>query len=149
MLEINNRVYATGVYNFQGARIPVPSGQNIDAWRNYLEDYSNNKILEFLEFGRPSSFKYSALLLSTFKNHQSEIEYTDHVHTYLQVEFGKNVMLGQFVSPPVVPLHLSPLMTCPKKESQIRIIVVDFSWPRGMSMNDRIPVNEYLGSPID
>ena len=28
MLEINNRVYATGVYNFRDARIPVPSSMN-------------------------------------------------------------------------------------------------------------------------
>ena len=27
--------------------------------------------------------------------------------------------------------------------------MVDLSWPRGMSINDGIPVNEYLGSPID
>ena len=35
------------------------------------------------------------------------------------------------------------------KESQICRIVVDLSWPLGMSINDGIPENEYLGSQID
>ena len=122
---------------------------NIAAWREYLHDYPDNRIVDYLEFGWPSSFVHSAPLMSTFKNHQSGVEYSDHVRTYLQVKLGKNAILGPFVSPPVVPLHLSPIMTRPKKESEIRRIVVDLSWPRGMSINDGIPVNEYLGSPKD
>ena len=149
MLDIYGRVVKTGAYNFQAARIPIPSGLNIAAWREYLHDYHDNRIVDYLEFGWPSSFVHSAPLMSTFKNHQSGVEYSDHVRTYLQVELGINAILGPFVSPPVVPLHLSPIMTRPKKESEIRRIVVDLSWLRGMSINDGIPVNEYLGSPKD
>ena len=143
MLDIYGRVVKTGAYNFQAARIPIPSGLNIDAWRKYLHDYHNNRIVGYLDFGWPSGFMHSAPLMSTFKNHQSGAEYSDHVHTYLQVE------LGPFVSPPVVPLHLLPIMTRPKKESEITRIVVEMSWPRSMSINDGIPINEYLGSAID
>ena len=57
--------------------------------------------------------------------------------------------MGPFVEPPVVPMHVSPVMTRPKKDSDVRRIVVDLSWPRGYSVNDGIHKNDYLGSPIN
>ena len=67
MLDIYSRVINTGAYNFQVARIPIPGGLNIAAWREYLNDYYDNKIVDYLEFGWPSSFVHSAPLMSTSK----------------------------------------------------------------------------------
>ena len=47
-------------------------------------------------------------------------------------------------SPPVVPL-----MTWPNKDSELCRVVVDLSWPRGLSIDDGIPLHEYLGKLIN
>ena len=88
-------------------------------------------------------------MLSTFRNHQSGVEFSAHIDAYIKVELEKKAILGPFEVPPVVPLHLSPLMTRPKKESELRRVVVDLSWPRGLSINDGIPSHQYLGEPIN
>ena len=72
-----------------------------------------------------------------------------HIDSYLDVEQGKSAILGPFSAPPIVPILISPIMTRPKKDSLVRRLVVDLSWPRGLSINDGIPSNEYLGRSID
>ena len=54
--ELFNKIAFSEMYNFQKARVRVPSGFNIEAWRRYLEDYEDKKIVDFLEFGWPMSF---------------------------------------------------------------------------------------------
>ena len=148
MLEIYNRVFASARYNYQMERIPIPSGLHLDAWKSFLRDYEDREILDFLEFGWPSNFIHSSSLLSTFKNHKSGSEFSSHIDAYLKVESDKFAILGPFKIPPVTPIHISPLMTRPKKGSELRRVVVDLSWPRGMSLNDGIPANEYLGRAV-
>ena len=149
MLSIYNRVFHTKKYNFQEAKIPIPSGLKIDAWTEYLSDYHDKEIVQFLNYGWPSGFMHYAPLMSTLQNHQSGIQFPSHVESYINTEIGKKALLGPFVEPPVVPIHISPVMTRPKKDSDVRRIVVDLSWPRGYSVNDGIHKNEYLGSPIN
>ena len=149
MLDIYNRVFHSGMYNYQDQQIPIPSGLNIAAWEIYLQEYTDKEIIKFLQFGWPSNFEHSACLQSTFKNHQSGVEYASHIDSYLDVERGKSAILGPFSAPPIVPIHISPIMTRPKKDSLVRRVVVDLSWPRGMSINDGIPSNEYLGRSIN
>ena len=49
MLEIHSKLSETGCYNFQKTRIPIPSGLNIKAWKNYLVsiDYADREILHY------------------------------------------------------------------------------------------------------
>ena len=149
MLEIYSRVFETGCYNFQRAKIPIPSGLNIESWNTYLVDYADKEILNFLEFGWPSNFNHQACLQSTFINHKSGVDYSNHIDTYIGVEKEKQALLGPFKASPIVPMHISPLMTRPKKESLTRRVVVDLSWPRGLSINDGIPLNDYLGKAVN
>ena len=148
MLEIYNKVFKTSNYNYKIARIPIPSGLHMNMWRSFLDEYQDKEILEFLEYGWPSNFTHSSSLQSTFKNHSSAREFSSHIDAYLKVEADKFAILGPFTVPPVTPIHLSPLMTRPKKDSDLRRVVVDLSWPRGMSLNDGIPMYEYLGKPV-
>ena len=148
-LSIYNRVFHTKKYNFQEAKIPIPSGLKIDAWTEYLSDYKDKEIVQFLNYGWPSGFMHSAPLVSTLQNHQSGSQFPSHVESYIGTEIGKRALMGPFAEPPVVPMHISPVMTRHKKDSEIRRIVVDLSWPRGYSVNDGIPKNDYLGSPIN
>ena len=149
MLDIYNRVLATGTYNYRVARLPLPSGLNVESWKLYLQDYHDGEIVNFLEFGWPSNFQVGNPLKSTLTNHGSGVNYNKHIDFYIEKEIGLNAMLGPFSVPPVAPVHISPIMTRPKKGSEMRRVVVDLSWPRGMSVNDAIPGNEYLGAPIN
>ena len=148
MMGIYNRVCATGRYNHEIANIPIPSGLHMDAWKLYLEGYEDGGIVKFLEYGWPSNFNHASPLLSTFRNHKSGMDFGSHIETYIKTEMDKFAILGPFSAPPTIPLHLSPLMTRPKKGSELRRVVVDLSWPHGMSINDGIPSNEYLGEPV-
>ena len=148
MMEIYARVVHTGVYNYRSARVPIASGLHIDAWRTYLKDYEDVEICDFLEFGWPSNFNHNACLQSTLRNHKSGLDFGCHIDAYIDTELGKYALLGPFLAPPVVPLHLSPVMTRPKKDSELRRIVVDLSWPHGLAVNDGIPTDQYLGRPF-
>ena len=148
MMDVYTRVVNTGMYNFQCARVPIPSGLHIDAWRTYLEDYDDVEVCDFLEYGWPSNFNHNACLQSTLRNHKSGLEFGSHIDAYIETELGKYALLGPFSAPPVVPLHLSPVMTRPKKDSDLRRIVVDLSWPHGMAVNDGIPTDQYLDKPF-
>ena len=149
MLEIYHRVFSTGTYSYQCAKIPIPSGLNVDAWDHYLVDYGDREIVDFLRFGWPSSFDHHSPLLSTLKNHSSGLSYPKHIEHYIEKELSKQALLGPFSYPPIIPLHVSPILTRPKKDSEWRRIVVDLSWPRGKSINDGIASGEYLGDVIE
>ena len=50
MLDIDSRVFNTWAYNFQVAHMRITNGLNIAAWHGYFHDYSDNKIVDYLEF---------------------------------------------------------------------------------------------------
>ena len=54
-------------------------------------------------------------------------------------------MLGPFVQKPI-PLHISPLMTREKPDSEVRHAIVDLSWPKNLSVNAGVMKDKYLGS---
>ena len=149
MLDIYARVFKSGDYNFRTARIPLPSGLNTANWELFLRQYHDREIVEFLKYGWPSDFNHNNPLLSTLRNHSSGISSDSHIQHFIDTELSYNAILGPFDKPPIIPMHISPIMTRPKKNSEKRRIVVDLSWPRSMSVNDGIPINEYLGKPIN
>ena len=76
-------VFFTGKYNFQQARVRVPSGLTINAWREYLRDYEDRQIVDFLEFGWPVSFDRACPLISTEEPHKSGHDFPESVHHYV------------------------------------------------------------------
>ena len=103
--------------------------------------------MNFLRYGWPSSFHNQKPLMSTLKNHSSGLSYPRHIEHYIEKEISKQALIGPFSYPPIIPLHVSPILTRPKKGSEWRRIVVDLSWPR--SINDGIAAGEYLGNEIE
>ena len=145
--KIFDDVIESGVYNFQKSRIRIPSGLNIPAWREYLESYQDNQIVDYLEFGWPVSFDRARPLTSTVKSHPSGKQHPESVNHYIKTELSHRALLGPFDGEPVQPIHLSPLMSRPKKDSDMRRIVLDLSWPDGFSVNDGIGKDIYLDQP--
>ena len=126
---IYDAVVTVGRYNYCGARVPVPSGLCVEAWRRYLDDYLDVGIIDFLEFGWPVNFDRSSPLRSMLVNHASALQHPRDVDFYITMELGHEALIGPFDGPPFLPTHASPLMTRPKKGSSHRRIIMDLSWP--------------------
>ena len=54
-IDMAKTIGATGLPNYQMARLPVHSNLNIDAWRHYLQGYHNEYLIQYLTFGFPLS----------------------------------------------------------------------------------------------
>ena len=145
--DIYDAVVGVGRYNYCGARVPVPSGLCVDAWRRYLQSYPDVGMVDFLEFGWPVNFDRSSPLRSTMVNHTSALQYPADLDFYISTELGHGALLGPFDGPPFLPTHVSPLMTRPKKGSEHRRIIMDLSWPHGESVNDGVSTNLYVDGP--
>ena len=53
---LQNRVFLSGRYNFEGCRIPLRTNLNIDYFRFMLYGYEDEFICDFLEFGFPLGY---------------------------------------------------------------------------------------------
>lgn len=65
--------------NYIGARIPVPSDLNHEAWEAALADYHDRTICQFLRFGWPLGYHKDLPPTSVEKNHPSAEYHMDHV----------------------------------------------------------------------
>ena len=139
-------VHGSGMKNFQKCRRPVRTKLNIPMWRQLLHGYHDNLLCDMLEFGFPLDVQGEIPPTTDFRAHKGARDYPTHVDEYLRNETGLSRMAGPFpVNPISVPLHLSPMNTVPKNESDERRIIADLSWPLGASVNDNISSDTYLG----
>ena len=54
-------------------------------------------------------------------------------------------MLGPFDHTPI-NMHISPFMTREKSESDSRHAIIDLSFPKGLSVNEGVAKDSYLGT---
>ena len=148
-LEIHKRVVVSGVPNFVGCRIAIPSGFKIDRWRDRLSTggYTDMLVCELLEFGFPIGYSSDTLPIPSLVNHSKADAFPEYVDKFVRKELTFTAMLGPFTNNPLSSfLSLAPINTTEKKGSiHDRRIIVDFSWPIGHSVNDGINKNVYLG----
>ena len=147
--QIFDAVTFGGRYNYQGARRRVPSGLNVAAWREYLRDYEDTGLVDYLEFGWPIAFSKGSPLVSTYVNHASALQFPKDIQHYINTEMKHGALAGPFEGPPVNYYHASPLMTRPKRDAAFRRVIVDLSWPPGTSVNDGIPEGNYVDGLSD
>ena len=148
IIQIHKLVKQSGVPNFLGLRIPIPTQLKVDRWRYYLRDYFDQQLPDLLEFGFPLDFDRSCDLGHTIDNHNSANDYPEQVHQYIQEEIKHNAILGPFQTPPF-DLHISPFMTREKMGSSNRRTIIDLSWPKGLSVNDGVSGSVYLGTHFE
>ena len=67
----------------------------------------------------------------------------DQIDCYLLEELKYGAIYGRFKDLPF-PVHISPLMTRPKQNSQKRRTIMDLSWPKDASVNNAIHKFRYL-----
>ena len=153
MVELFEVVRGSGLPNFKGCRIPVPASKNfnLELWRNKLESYEDRVVCEFLEFGFPLDFNKSKKLdYSVRRNHKGARDFSDFINMYLERECEYLRVVGPFKKNPFsVPIMVSPMNSVPKANDVERRVIVDLSWPHGMSVNDGISKDVYLGEIIE
>ena len=110
IIETHRLVRQSGVPNFLGLRIPIPTQLKVHRWRYYLRDYFEQQLPDLIEFGFPLDFNRMYVMGQTLDNHTSANEYPDQVHKYIQEEMNHDAMSGPFDIPPF-ELHVSPFMT--------------------------------------
>ena len=137
----------TGKYNFQQARLPVPSELNIAVWRKHLLDYHDVIVCEFLEFGWPVNYVAPYPPMPALSNHTSAIAFPAAMTEYINTEsIQHKALIGPFSGVPFTSFQTSPLMSRPRKDPSKRRIILDLSFP-DRSVNDGIPSDVYLGVP--
>ena len=118
-LEMAMIIKKSGLSNYRQARIPLSSGLNIDAWKRYLHNYPDQKLVQYLQYGFPLSIKsHSDLKNQNVKNHYSALQFPHAVEQYLSKELSEGAIIGpikQFgQNPGHKHIHFSPLLTRPK-----------------------------------
>ena len=109
-------------------------------------------MVHLLRFGFPISYEGHLVGQESERvsNHRGAVDYPEQIDAYLQEEISWGAVLGPFSSSPFdVPCKLSPLNSVDKKDSNKRRIILDLSFPAGLSVNDGIPKQQYLGEHID
>ena len=56
ILQIHALIKATGLPNYMQARIPIQSQLNVQVWKDLLNDYCDQQLLQLIEFGFPLGF---------------------------------------------------------------------------------------------
>ena len=145
IIEAHTIVRNSGKPNFMGARIPLASQFNINAWKFYLVQYWDNQIVDLLQYGFPLDFDRSGLLESTYINHSSALKFPDHVQKYIETEKKYGAILGPFDEFPF-QCHVSPFLTRHKPNSNNKRVILDLSFPQGKSVNDAVQKDIYLNT---
>ena len=83
-------------------------------------------------------------------DHQSAVDHPLFVTNYIRCEVSKGASIGPFKCIPFsgTQISVSPLSTRPKKDTEERTIL-DLSYPKGASVNDWTPKDNYLGFQVN
>ena len=142
-LEAHKLVRSSDTHNYLKCRIPVNSHLKIHNWTYFLRDYWDQQIVDLLHYGFPLDFNKNSPLTSTCDNHTPAITDIEHVRQYVKEELQHEAIIGSFDTVPCT-LHLSPLMTRAKQDSDKKRTVMDLSWPPGQSVHAGVRKDIYL-----
>ena len=70
-ISMHNQVFQSGLPNFQGCRLKVPSTFDIELWRGSLVNYNDNIIVDFLEYGWPVNYTKLEFPVTSYRNLKS------------------------------------------------------------------------------
>ena len=139
-----------------GLNIVINNTWNLERLEQLLSeiDYKDIAILTYIKYGWPANRSLDADdPVSSSLNHKGATEFPQAINKYLHKEISKSRMMGPFTNPPFQGLTdrigISPLNSVPKRESDQRRIIIDFSWPKQGSVNEAIDKNTYMGIDVN
>ncbi|KAI8490446.1 hypothetical protein Bbelb_317140 [Branchiostoma belcheri] len=137
----HHAVRTSGLPNYLGEKIAVPTKLNIPVWRHLLGGYHDNTLCDLIEFGFPINYVSATQPKVPKTTHPSAISYADHVNKHIRTELAPGATIGPITTDFFAePLICNPLQAVPKKDSNDRRVVVDFSFPDFMSVNAAHPL---------
>ena len=149
-LLLTHRVIQSGVHNRYGCRIPLDTCWNLPLFSSLLNDYHDQDLIEWMTYGFPiSRSETTGDPTPSDMNHMGANKYPQQVDEYFLKEVQMGSTMGPFKIPPFLNrIGISPISTRQKKDSMDRRVILDLSWPRGESVNDGIPKDQYCGESI-
>ena len=150
MASSSGHSWPAGTPNFRGARIPLAHSKlNIPTWRHHLIGYEEPEIAWFLQFGFPLGLQDDPhpVLQSALSNHGSSYQFYTTIDKFITVGVEKCDLVGPFSAAPFDDVHVSPMMTAPKKPHSRRP-VFDATYGSN-SLNVNTPSDLYLGQPME
>ena len=146
MARIYNAVKRTKAHNHVTAKLPLPSGLNINNWKQETTGHSNDQIvINGIQYGFPVQYMGPPRHDSAgTPNHASAA----HHRKYIEKETAYYALSGPYNTPPFSPwFTTSPLMTRDKTDSSERRVIVDLSYPDG-GVNMHIQPHMYQGAEV-
>ena len=145
-IKAHRAVLESGLPNYKGCRIPVPTKLNTGYMAEKLQNYEDRQVIEFIRYGWPINYQGEPVANKKCKNHKGAKDYPKEMDSYLRREVTEGATIGPFEENPLsCELNYSPLNSRPKRESEERRVILDLSYPSGSSVNDGIPSTTYLG----
>ena len=150
MVDTGAWVKQNGYPNVFGAMVEVPSNWKLDVLAEELQGYDDREIVEYLKYGWPANRLPSVPYPSVnHVNHASARDFPDSVSEHIKKMRRNKWIIGPFAEIPFPGrVAISPLSTRSKKDSDERRLILDLSYPDGMSVNDWTPKDNYLGFKV-
>ena len=141
-------IYRSKLPNYKGVRIPVNSNINIEFIRENFNNYFDEEIVQYLEFGWPIGVTGEPPNKTRVQNHAGARNFPEFIDSYIIKEIQHKAILGPYEENPFESnIFISPLNSVPK-DGNSRRIIVDLSFPESESVNSRIPKETYLDDPV-
>ena len=135
-------------HNFMGHQVTISSQLNPDVWDSYLQNYWDKQLPLLIRFGFPLDYNRDGALKSQDENHSSAKAFPEDIKAYLNEEISHRAIVGPFYSSPINDLHISPMMTREKPNAPHRRVIIDLSFPQGLSVNAGVDKDIYLNTPF-
>ena len=110
-INVHKEVRESGLYNFQGCRIPIPTLIRHDRIREALGvdiSQKEERTLNLLEFGMPIGCKDNFGVQKKQKKHHSAVSFKEEVDEFFNKNVNMQAILGPFETSPIEGLRFSP-----------------------------------------
>ena len=146
MINAQQKIKQSGLPNYLGEKILLPSRFNFDYLEKELSCYKDRIVIELLKYGFPLGNTKGLGNKTVPKNHTGATCYKNEMHKLLEKEIQCKSVIGPFQESPFgKDTRYSPLNSVPKKDSKLRRLILDLSYPEGNSINCGIDKDWYLG----
>ena len=145
MINASKTVQQSGVPNYRGCQIELPSGFNLNYLEKQLKGYHDRNIINLLKYGFPIGHDGGKGSSKVPKNHTGVTKFPKQMVSALQKEIDSRAVLGPFTDPPFEKSFYSPLNSVEKKGIKARRLILDLSMPFRNAINESIDKDQYLG----
>ena len=120
-------ILSSGLPNYRGMRIPLPSVFNWKYIEKHIGSYHDGHLIDYLKFGFPLGLQgCEGIRSNAIANHHSAIAYADDIDKFISKELQGKAILRPFNEIPHPQFTWSPFITRPKGEG--RCVILDLSY---------------------